>query len=169
MYNNKKMFSSYVNMFWRKKQKIDLVFVVFGLIAFFILASFIVILTVFLLKIDGKFSLFAPAVLIQTDYVEPSDKFVEAMKEDIGLENNYQKEIRSLYNYVKETNGLDKEKVFEEVERSFFSVKVPKDYLDVHLYGFREIQSIKDKSNNFNTEYLKQKILQVLSKIIKEF
>lgn len=146
------------NMILRKHKKIDLVLIIFGAIALFVVISVSVILYLLFSKYHVQNDISS-----QVNLQEQEDTLPQISPEE--LKNNYKKEIEKQIDFVQNAN-LNTLDLTKQLENNLLQVRVPAEdrekFLDVTLQVVRiQKQSITD-----DVDTTRQQILQMLQSLL---
>ena len=149
-------------MILRKHKKIDLVLLVFGTIAFFVIISVSVILYLLFNKYYQKNSN-VNVDTNQTSYQNQENTLPQVSPEQ--LKSNYKAEIKKQIFFVENSN-LDIIELAGQLENNLLQIRVPAEdrekFLDVTL----QVVRIQKQALDTDVSVSKQKILQMLNDLV---
>ncbi|HBU07572.1 MAG TPA: hypothetical protein DEB09_05865 [Candidatus Magasanikbacteria bacterium] len=141
-------------MFWQKNNKINLVFVVFGIVALGIILATAILLIKLSIKIK------------QVDLNKPTNMVgVEDVYQRVfQIKANYQKGIEDLL--ISTTSTTDNNTIYENVDKVFFAIRVPQELREIHLNTLMNIYKIKE--TKLSDLEKREKVMDELNKLLVE-
>jgi len=139
-------------MFGHKNNKISLVLLIFGFIAFAIIIA-VGFLIINISKNGLKHS--------QSGFSNARN-FVQEVK-NFDVEQNYQSQMIALKDKISSLASVDA--VYQNVEDVFFNVRVPEEKREAHLQALIKINQLKD-SGEKSVEVVREKVMELVSQLV---
>lgn len=141
-------------MFWQKKQKFDLPFVIFGLIALGVIVS----VAILLLLVADKAK---DGVLRTAENIKSAGEVIENSS-PAAVKEKYKNDLSALRQHV--AGAVDWEQAKAAFETQFFSMRVPAELLNDHLQAFWDISKTEENGPAVSKQTEALLILDVLIK-----
>jgi hypothetical protein len=147
---------------FRNHKKIDLVFVVFGAIALFVIIS----VSVILYLLFNKYSIRDNAENYSSnDFVINQDVDIKLQISPEELKNNYKKSVNVEIEFVQDSK-LDIISLSKELEKHLLEIRVPSEEREKFLDATLQILRMQRTDVAVDTSASKEKILQILNKLL---
>lgn len=145
-----------------KKKKIDLVLLVFGAIAFFVIISVSIILYLLFSKYNKPSSLDNNSV---NNYLSSQNTDVKPFSSPEELSSNYTKEVQKQIDFVS-TSNQDISSVSKTLEDNLLIIRVPAENREKFLNVTLQIVRMQNQGLEIDPEASKNKILELLNSLL---
>ena len=142
-------------MFWKRKTKFDWGLLFFGLVALAIILAMLLVIITFVDNYQDS--------RVSSGKINPTEISQNIYESALLVENTYKKDMEELFLSVKDIDDVDS--IYNVVEESFYSVRVPEKMRDLHLQTLLDIFAMQEDGQDF--DLVRTQVMEKIDIIIK--